>query len=195
MFGLATQGKSSMVSGRREIVEPSADGRYRIVMALPIHPGSHQLRFAAADATEAIGSLELPVEATLTEMGPFAASDLFTAWVDPQGTAHLLAVDEIPASATKVQTMLELYAPDGAPADALERELASNEVEVEVTLTKTGETEPVWQTDVLPQRQPGALRMVAEFEAASIGSGIYQLRARVRSGGRVVGTALTTIKK
>jgi VWFA-related protein len=195
MFGIATPGQSSMASGRREVAEPSADGRYRVVVTMPIDPGSHQLRFAVADASEAIGSLELPVEVALSEMGPFVASDLFTAWVDAKGTAHLLAVDEIPAAATKVQAMLELYAPAGAAADALERELRDNDVEVEVTLTKAGEAEPAWQTDVLPQRQPGLLRIVAEVETAAIAAGEYQLRARVRSGGRVVGTALTTVRK
>jgi hypothetical protein len=37
--------------------------------------------------------------------------------------------------------------------------------------------------------------MVAEVETASLESGEYQLRARVRSGGRVVGTTMTTIRK
>ena len=195
MFGLAAQGQSSMASGRREISEAAADGRYRVVMAMPIAPGSHQLRFAVADASESIGSVELPLEAALSEMGPFVASDLFTAWVDSQGKAHLLAVDEIPAAATKVQAMLELYAPEGAAADALDRELRDHEIEVEVSLTKVGETEPAWQTDVLPQRSPGVLRMVAELETAALAAGSYQLRARVRSGGLVVGTAMTTIRK
>jgi VWFA-related protein len=194
MFGLATPGTAGMQSGRREIAEPAADGRHRVVLVLPIAAGTYQLRFAAADTEGAIGAIELPVEAALAELGPFAASDLFTAWVDADGRAHLLALDAIPPAAAKLQAMLELYAPERAP-DALERELRDHDVEIEVTLTKAGSTEPAWRTDVIAERGDGFLRMVAEVETASLESGEYQLRARVRSGGRVVGTTMTTIRK
>jgi VWFA-related protein len=195
MVGIATPGKSSMASVRREIAAADADGRYRVVLVTPAAAGSYQVRLAAADAEGAIGSVELPIEARLAEMGPFAASDLFTAWVDGQGQAHLLAVDEIPAAAAKLQVMLELYAPDGAPADALERQLRDNEVEVEITLTKSGEIGPALQMDVIPERSAGVLRAVTEIDSAQIPSGDCQVRARVRSGGRVVGTALAALRK
>ena len=195
MFGLVKDGDAlgAMTSGRREIVAPVGGGPFVLSLSLPVTTGSYRLRLAVADATDAIGAVDVPVDAVLNTMGPLAASDLMTAWVDAKGQPHLFALEDLPAAATSLQAILELYAPPGGAAGVLDA--IKGEVQVEITLTKIGETDPVEERSVVPQFAAGVLRATAEFPTDALAPGTYRLRARVETGGKLAGTAIATIKK
>jgi VWFA-related protein len=195
MFGLVKDGDAlgAMTSGRREIVAPVNGGPFVLSLSIPVATGSYRLRLAVADATGALGALEVPVDAVLNTIGPLAASDLMTAWVDAKGQPHLFALEDLPAAATSLQAMLELYAPPGGAAGMLDA--MKGDVQVEITLTKAGETDPLDERNVVPQLANGVLRATAEFPIDALPPGTYRLRARVETGGKVAGSTIATIKK
>lgn len=195
MFGLVNDADAfgTMTSGRRDIEAPPGGGPFLLSVSLPVAEGTYRLRVAMADATGALGALEVPVDAVLSRMGPLVASDLMTAWVDAAGKAHLFALEELPPAATSLQVLFELYAPPGGAAGVLEA--LRNDVQVELTLTKAGEPEPVEERSVVPQFSPGVLRVMAEFPTDGLAPGTYRLRARVRTGDQVAGSAIATVKK
>lgn len=195
MFGLVKEGDAlgAMTSGRREIVAPVGGGPFLLSLSVPVTTGSYRLRLAVADATGALGALDVPVEATLNTMGPLAASDLMTAWVDAKGQPHLFALEDLPAAATSLQAMLELYPPPGGAADVLDA--IKSDVQVEITLTKVGDTDPIEERAVVPQFAGGVLRATAEFPIDTLAPGTYRLRARVETGGKVAGSTIATVRK
>lgn len=195
MFGLVKDGDAlgAMTSGRREIVTPVGGGPFVLSLSLPVTTGSYKLRLAVADATEALGAIEVPVDAVLSTMGPLAASDLMTAWVDAKGQPHLFALEDLPVAATSLQAILELYAPAGGAAGVLDS--LKSDVQVEITLTKVGDTDAVEERTIVPQFSAGVLRAIAEFPIDGLPSGTYRLRARVETGGKVAGTVIATVKK
>jgi len=195
MFGLVrdTDAFGAMNSGRRDVVAPPGGGPFQMSVSLPVAAGAYHLRVAVADATGALGALEVLVDAVLNAMGPFVSSDLMTAWVDAAGKPHLFALEDLPPTATSLQAMLELYAPPGGAAGVLDALKA--DVQVEISLTKVGETDPIEERTLVPQSAPGVLRVAAEFPTADLPAGAYRLRARVLTGDNVAGTAIATIKK
>jgi hypothetical protein len=195
MFGLVKDGDAlgAMTSGRREIVAPVSGGPFLLSLSLPVATGSYRLRLAVADATGALGALDVPVDAVLNSIGPLAASDLMTAWVDAKGQPHLFALEDLPAAATSLQAILELYAPAGGAAGMLDA--IRSEVQVEISLTKVGDTDSVDERNIVPQFTAGVLRAVAEFPIDALPAGTYRLRARVETGGQIAGTTIATIKK
>lgn len=197
MFGLAKvpgagEPLAPMTSGRGVMVAAQPPSPFQWSVSVPAIPGSYLLRVAVADATGALGALEVPVEAELGTMGPFVASDIVTAWVDSAGKAHAMALDELPAAATSLQVLFELYAPAGGAAGILEA--LKNDVLVEVTLTRVGEAEPLDVREVAPRLSEGVARTLVEFATGDWKAGTYHLRARVRTGDQVVGTALSVVK-
>ena len=195
MFGLVKDGDAlgAMTSGRREIVSPVEGGPFLLSVSLPVTAGTYRLRLAVADATGALGALDVPVDAVLSAMGPLAASDLMTAWVDAKGQPHLFALEDVPAAATSLQVMLELYAPAGGASGVLDA--LKSDVQVEITLTKVGETDPIDERTLVPQLAAGVLRVAAEFPTTDLTAGTYRVRARLRIADQVAGTAIATIKK
>lgn len=195
MFGLVKDGDmlGAITSGRREIAVPAAGEPFTLSVSLPAEPGSYRLRLAVADATGALGALEVPVEAKLSSMGPFAASDLIIAWVDAKGQPHGMALEELPLAATSLQARLELYAPAGGAPGVLDA--LKNHVQVELILTRAGETDPVDEREVVPQFSPGVLRTVVEYAIDDLTPGVYRLRANVRVGGQTAGAAIATVRK
>ena len=195
MFGLLKEGAGlgDITTGRREIVAPAGGGPFVLSVVMPVDAGSYRLRLAVADATGALGTLDVPVEVALAKVGPLVASDLITAWVDAKGQPHIFALEDLPASATGVQTMLELYAPPGGAAGMLDA--IKDDVQVEITMTKDGEGDPVEERSVVPRLVGGLLRASVEFPIADLSAGTYRLRARVEVGGKAAGSVVATIRK
>lgn len=195
MFGLVRDGDAlgAIATGRREIAVPAAGEPFSLSVSLPAEPGSYQLRLAVADAAGALGALEVPVEASLSSMGPFVASDLIIAWVDAKGQPHGMALEELPSAATSLQALFELYAPAGGAPGVLDA--LKNDVQVELILTRAGETDPVDERGVVPQFSPGVLRTVVEYAIDDLTPGVYRLRANVRVGGQTAGAAIATVRK
>lgn len=195
MFGLARvpapgEPLGAMTSGRG-VISKAADGSFQWSVAVPTAPGSYLLRVAVADAAGALGALEVPIDAELTPMGPFVASDIITAWVDAAGQAHVVALDALPPAATSLQVLFELYAPAGGAASVLET--LKDDVQVEVSVTRVGDSEPVDAREVVPRFAEGVLRTITEFATDDWRTGTYHIRARVRTGDQVVGRALAVV--
>jgi VWFA-related protein len=195
MFGLARvpapgEPLGPITSGRGTLSR-AEEGSFQWSVVVPAAPGSYLLRVAVADAAGALGALEVPIDAELTPMGPFVASDIVTAWVDADGRAHVLALDVLPPAATSLQVLFELYAPAGGAASVLET--LKDDVQVELSVTLVGESEPIDAREVVPRLSEGVLRTLAEFATADWRPGTYHIRARVRTGEQVVGRALSVV--
>lgn len=195
MFGLVKDGETlgAITSGRRAIATPSGGAPFLLSVLLPVTAGSYHLRVAVADAAGALGAIDVPVDATLSRMGPVVASDLMTAWVDAGGQPHPFALEDVPAAATGLQVLLELYAPEGGAAGILDA--LKGDVQVEWTLTKMGRADPVEERTVVPQLADGVLRAMTEFPVGELAAGAYRIRARVSTGGQLAGGVIATVRK
>jgi hypothetical protein len=185
MFGLVDA--AGFAKNGRKVVDAAPDaGSYRLSFALPVTPGKYKLRFAVADANGSVGSIESTVMAQLTAMGPFTASDLLTWWVDADGKAQFLALEDLPDRVQTLNASLELYPSAGA---------ASGDVRVKLALYPSGSMTAVVERDVTPDPGEGMLRAEAQFPVDSLAPGQYALRATVIVADKVVGATSATIKK
>ncbi|GMV22504.1 MAG: hypothetical protein AMXMBFR57_24530 [Acidimicrobiia bacterium] len=188
MFGVlpssdATTAGATMTSGR--LVMERATGVVPATFGVPLAPGSYALRVAVADAEGALGAVATELDASLLTVGPFTASDLLVAWVDDQGRPQLMALDSVPATATGVRAELELYPPASG--------VSMDTVQVELTVTKAGERDPLDERIVTPRETQGVWRAATEFAADLLESGRYVLRARVIVGADAVGSVVSNI--
>jgi len=185
MYGLI-DADGRMTSGRRELPAPAGGQPFTVSFVLPVRAGDYKLRFAAADPDGNMGSIELPLEASLTTVGPFISSDILAAWVDGRGQAHLLILEALPAGTTSLRTSLELY-PSGTTAP-------SGDVTVAWTLTKAGETFAEDEREVIAQPAGDVRRAGVEFATDMLEPGAYTVRATIRMGDTILGTLLKTIQ-
>jgi len=163
MFGLVDAGGAIRTSART-LDAPEANGGYRLAFTVPVRPGVYKLRFAAADATGAVGSIESPVDATLTTMGPLQASGI--------------AIELLPGSRRGILAAIELYPPPGgAPSDVI------------VKMALVSGEEATVERVIVPEPADGVLRAEAEFALDALPPGVYAIRATVLSGATVLGTA------
>ena len=187
MFGLVDEAGApkTMKSGRKVVASPSDGDAYRLAFSLPVSPGIYKLRFAAADATGAVGSLEAVVTATLPTMGPFQVSDLLTSWTGADGAPQFLGVEDLPAGVKTINVMLELYSARPSPED----------VHVRLGLYAGTQSKPLGEKDVVPGRTGGTLRAEAPLSVDTLEPGPYVLRATVIVAGKEVGTTRRFLKK
>lgn len=185
-FGLVDQA-GGLRQGSRLLPVPAAGSNYRLTFPMPVVPGKYSLRFAVTDATGSVGSLETPIDAKLTAIGPLNASDVLTWWTDTTGKAQFLALDEIPAGVAFLGAGIELYPRPGAnfPED----------VKVTMSLVAAGKTEAVSEREVTPLVGDNMLRAEAMLPLANVPAGSYVLKASVTIAGKVVGAASALIKK
>jgi hypothetical protein len=167
IFGLVDAGGAIRTSDKT-MAAPDPDGGYRLAFSVPVAPGAYTLRFAAADADGAVGSIESAVDATLTAMGPFQASGI--------------AIEPLPGSRRGILAAFELYPAAAAPPDVI----------VKMALVSGGD--PVTERAIVPESIDGVLRAEAEFLLDSLPPATYSLRATVVSGTTVLGTATRPLK-
>jgi VWFA-related protein len=185
MFGLLDAAKT-LRTGRKTIEAPAGGGAYRVSLSLPVAPGSYRLRFAVADATGQVGSIDMPVDAELAHVGPFLTSDVMTSWIGADGKPQFLALEAVPASATAINAFLELYAGSDAPIPT--------DVRVEWILLGDA-VAPVADQNVVPARADDRLTAQTQFALGPLAPGIYTIKATVLVAGQAVGTVSTTIRK
>jgi hypothetical protein len=125
--------------------------------------------------------------AQLNAMGPFTASDLLTWWVEPDGKAQFLALEDVPDSVQALSASIELYPGAGAPP--------ASDVRVKLALYPSGSPAPVAEREVTPDSGDGMLRAEGQFPLDTLAPGQYALRATVLVGDKVVGTTSATIRK
>jgi hypothetical protein len=172
-------------SGKRLLDPPPPGQDYRVTLAVPVAAGNYKMRLAVADATGAVGSVESAVRAVLAPMGPFLASDLLTGWNAGNGPMEFRALEKLPAAATRMFDVLELY-PNGTGS-------VPSDVRVRFTiLTKDGA--PVDDREATPTSVNGVLRAEVPFDLSMIPAGAYSVRASVRVAGAEVGTSTTTVR-
>jgi hypothetical protein len=194
MFGLVDE-SGAMKSGRKVVAAPLDGGAYRLAFSLPVSPGTYKLRFAAADATGSVGSLETVVAAELAAMGPFGVSDLLTSWIGADGTPQFLGIEDLPAGAKTINAILELYPATGASASARDARPSPDDVQVRLGLYAGSRSQPLFEKDVVPDRTGDTLRAEAPFSVDTLEPGAYVLRATVRVAGKRVGTTRVSLRK
>lgn len=185
MYGLL-DGAGNVHVGRATITQPSAGGTYRISVSVPVTPGSRRLRFAVADASGHVGSLDAPIRTDLARIGPFLASDILTSWSGVDGKEQFLAVEEVPATATELEAFLELYSASEVPLP--------DDVEVQWSVAAS-DAPPVSGQLAVPIHNADRLTASAKFQLGSLSAGEYEVRATVLTGGAPVGSISTTFRK
>jgi len=180
-------GRGAIRTSRNKKVEPAAPGApYHIDASLPLPPGSYKLRFAAADASGAIGLVETVVEAKLTMMGTVGTSELLRWTLNAAGEQKRLAGEQIPAEATTLLLALELYPPGAdAPPDLL----------VKIAMGPQGGEAPASERVITPEPRLGALVAEAEYLLAALPPGAYTIRATVMSGATMLGTVSALVRR
>jgi hypothetical protein len=184
MFGLV-DAIGVAQSGKRTLATPAAGQDYHVTLSVPVAQGNYRMRLAVADATGAVGSVETKVRAVLAPMGPLLASDLLTGWSVDNGPTEFLALEKLPATATRMYDVLELY-PNG-------KDPVPTDVRVNFTIF-TADGTPVDDRDAIPKDVNGVLRAEAPFELQMIPAGAYTVKATVKVAGAQVGTASTTVR-
>jgi hypothetical protein len=185
MFGLV-DAAGQLRTGRKTVDAPADGGNYRVSLSLPVTPGTYRLRFAIADASGHVGSIDAPVNAQLGRAGPFVTSDVMTSWTGTDGKPQFLALEEVPPTATSLRTYLELYAAPDAPMPA----------DVRVQWTVIGSTvQPVAEQAVVPVQATDRSTAAGQFALGTLAPGTYEIRATVLVAGRAVGTVSTTFRK
>jgi hypothetical protein len=174
-------------SGRKVVDAPADPSAFRLAFNLPVAPGIYRLRFAVADAAGNIGSLESVVSAKLMTMGPFTASDLLTSWIGKDDKPQFLALEEVPAGVSTLNTTLELYPPADAPVP--------DNVLVTLSLEAQGQSKPLFEKEIDPDSGTGLLRADAAFPFDTLAPGAYIIRAKVSIAGKEVGATAATVRK
>jgi VWFA-related protein len=186
MFGLV-DAAGQLRTGRRSVEAPADGGNYRVSLSLPVTPGTYRLRFAIADTTGHVGSIDAPVNAQLGHVGPFLTSDVMTSWSGTDGKSQFLALEEVPPTATSLRTFLELYAAPDAPMPA--------DVRVQWTVIGSTTVQPVVEQSVVPVQTTDRSTAAGQFALNTLAPGTYEIRATVLVAGRAVGTVSTTFRK
>jgi hypothetical protein len=178
--------RGAIRSANQTLQTDRAGGPYHVDVSLPLTAATYKLRIAAADATGAIASIELPVTAQLNRIGSMTASELLRSTADAAERRRPVTDDTIPSGAVTLFVVLELYpSSDGAPPDLL----------VNMSLAPEGSSTPIAERVVTPELRDGALIAEAEFGVQRAGSGSYVVRGTVLSGARPLGTIQSVLKR
>jgi len=182
VFGLADE-QGGLKSGRRSVPTQAVNG-YQLTFPLAVDPGRYSLRFAVADSAGNVGSVEIPVVATLQRIGALEASDLLVWVTDAASRTQLTAVGDLPTDAVTVTGMIELYSASSVPQGLTVALALVDATGLVVSEKNAGLT-------------PGdrMLRADAGFDARTLRAGTYQLRATVSSPGAPPTVISTTFTK
>jgi hypothetical protein len=164
----------------RRVVDNTVDA---VQFLLPLAAGNYAIRFAAADAEKALGTVELPLAVKLHALGGFTSSDVMT-WVLEQ-KATLFATDDVPADG-KLHASIELYPSGPMPGEA---------PGIRWTVTREGETKPVVEDELDAQAGQSLFRSDLEIPFESLAPGTYIIRATLLVADKPAGSVGATIRK
>ena len=187
VFGLVDANGKMILNSRREVTTPPAGSERQILFAMRAEAGDYRLRFVAADATDKIGSTEVPVTARLTRAGPFGLSDVLTVFYGADGTQTFSASDDVASSATQLSATIELY-PDGTVSSGAT-------TSVRVVLSPEGSASASSDVTVTPTSANDRWTAVADLALSGLAPGRYTLRMDVIYNGAVVGTSSRVLRK
>jgi hypothetical protein len=170
----------------RQVVDSTAAP---VSFLFPLKPGSYAIRFGAAGADGALGTVELPIAVKLHQMGAFTASDVITFSVDEASQRAALYALDVPPAATGPATYfgsVELY-PSGP--------MPSEPPLINWTLIREGATSPLIDEDAEGRVGPSFFRSDFEVPYATLEPGTYVLRATLIVNEKPAGTVGTIIRK
>lgn len=184
LFVLLSADGRIVSNGQLTLVPAEAQPGYRAAFHVLVLPGRYLMRIAVADAQGEVGLVEQQVNARLPRLGSYHASNLVVAWTGPDNRLQYPELDEVPASAVALRSLLELYAAAGKPAVVPRVRLhiepsnggAAIVREMNVTIGGT------------------LARAVAEIPVSTLPPGAYRFRAIVLEGDRETGTASTMVQ-
>lgn len=176
---------NAMRSSRR-VLEPSAGADYALPFLFPLAPGDYRVRFVASDSTGAIGTIDMPVHASLSALGEFTSSDVLTWVVDSGNKAQLFAIEDVPAGAATLNASLELY-----PSGAMPGEFPT----IKWTLLREGDAKPIAEEETPARPASTLLRADVEFPFAALPPGTYTVRAELIVNDKAVGARAAIVKK
>lgn len=167
----------------RQVVENTA-GPAQFV--LPLAAGAYAIRFGAAGADKALGTIELPLSVKLHSMGPFTTSDVMT-WTldDASKKATLFSTDDVPALGL-LHASLELYPSGEMPAES---------PVVNWSVVREGDTTPVFNQDTEGQAGASLFRADVEIPFATLAPGTYLVRATLLVADKPAGSTGAIIRK
>jgi len=177
---------ASAMRVNRKVVDSQTSA---VQFLFPLATGNYGVRFGAADADGALGTIELPINVKLHAMGDFTTSDVMTFVVGDQShKAVLFSTDEPPASAEKqtYHASLELY-PTGA--------MPSEPPVINWTVTRDGDTTPIVDEETEGQVGKSLFRADVDIPYDSLPSGSYLVRATLVVGDKPAGTVAATLRK
>jgi VWFA-related protein len=170
----------------RRVIDSTANP---VQFLIPLPAGSYAVRFGAAAADGALGTIELPIAVKLHAMGAWSASDvlMFSAGETSQKAA-LFSMDEVPPAAepSKYFGSIELY-----PAGAM----PSEPPVINWTIVRDGDTKPVVDEDVDGRVGTSLFRSDFEIPFESLPPGTYVLRATLIVADKPAGSVGAVIKK
>jgi hypothetical protein len=170
----------------RKVVDNTA-GPVQFVFPLP--PGSYAIRFGAADAEKALGTIELPLAVKLHTLGPFTASDVLTYYVGNQTQKPaLFSIDEMPrpAEPSSFYASVELY-PSG--------EMPAEPPVVSWSIVREGDTKPVVEEEVEGRVGTKLFRSDFEIPFDTLAPGTYVVKATLMVADKPAGSVGAVIKK
>lgn len=184
LVGIVDETNAMRVS--RRVVDSTAGP---VQFLFPLAAGSYAIRFGAAAADSALGTIELPIAVKLHQMGAFAASDVMT-WVADEATttATLYSLDEAPPSTGTLthHASLELY-PTGA--------MPSEPPVVNWTVVREGDTKPLMDEDTEGHVGANLFRADVDLPFDTLAPGTYVVRATLMNGDKAAGTVAAVIRK
>src|SRR5688572_28198460 len=182
-FGLVDP--AGKIGSTRRVLDAPGPSGFSTSFTTRVAPGDYRVRFAAADASRALGTIELPVSAVLASAAGFAVSDVLTWYVDAASKAQLFAIEDVPAGIEVLRASLELY--PNAPA-------AADPPTVRWTLSRE-DGEVVKAEERKAQAGPAILRADVEFPWAELRAGRYIIRAEVMADGKPAVSNAAVVKK
>ncbi len=150
--------------------------------ALSVKPGTYRLRVAAEDRSGRMGTLDMPVQARLTEAAPITMSGMILGTRASGRFSPKLLFGDDPA----LVTYLEVY---GVPK-AVELSGA-----VEIASAVDGPALGAVAATVLPGNDEGTWQVQAGIALSQVPAGDYVLRTLIVVDGKLVGKAVKTLRK
>lgn len=177
---------TNAIRSSRRVLDASSGSDYAVPFLFPLPPGDYRLRFVASDSAGAIGTIDLPVHASLSGFGEFTSSDVLTWVVDSSNKAQLFAIEDVPAGAETLNASIELYPKGDMPGEP---------PTIRWSLVKDGETKPIAEDETPARPAATLMRSDVEFPFAALPAGVYTVRAELIVNDKIAGTRAAIVKK
>jgi len=162
------------------------DRRLQYLAAATVPPGPYTIRLAAVDAGLRAGSVEHPIEASLTSAGPLNLGDLvvFDRYADESGKPR----PSVPAT---VSGSLSGYLEARSSSPALPRDLI---VRLEVAEAAGGPARVAGSMASQPTALPGRVPFSGAVPLGDLPAGDYIARATISSAGALLGQVIRPVR-